>query len=279
MKRIERFFGYARERYRIFLARRSGLPAPWTVDPILRVNRFCNVFREDDRTTIWFRDNVREPLRNSPDVLFATIAFRWFNRIETGEILRRGGLLVRWSEKRARALLENVRPLVTGSFMVQSPYGKNKLEGMLEMCSAAWERRGELLEAVRRAGTLEGATRELQVLENVGGFVAYEIVTDLRHTWLLEGAPDINSWANPGPGATRGAKWVARGTVAAPMSRAAILDFMQYLLACSLVKPYWPQAWPRWEMREVEHTLCEVFKYQRCQNGGKTKVLFRNGGK
>jgi hypothetical protein len=40
--------------------------------------------------------------------------------------------------------------------------------------------------------------------EGLGPFLAYEIVTDLRFTALLENAPDIMTWANPGPGAKRG---------------------------------------------------------------------------
>ena len=36
------------------------------------------------------------------------------------------------------------------------------------------------------------------------GFMAYEVVTDLRHTKYLKNADDINTWANAGPGAVRG---------------------------------------------------------------------------
>jgi len=37
-----------------------------------------------------------------------------------------------------------------------------------------------------------------------GPFISYEVVSDLRHTRYLENAPDIMTWANPGPGAKRG---------------------------------------------------------------------------
>ena len=73
------------------------LPSPWTDDPILQEFKFCQVFREDDRTTRWFRTHIREPMRNDEEVLMATIIFRWFNLIETGRTLINYDLLKRWN--------------------------------------------------------------------------------------------------------------------------------------------------------------------------------------
>ena len=49
-----------------------------------------------------------------------------------------------------------------------------------------------------------------------GGFHSYEIVTDLRHTYLLENASDINLWANIGPGCRRGLARIIYGQKRAP---------------------------------------------------------------
>jgi hypothetical protein len=57
----ERFFAYARERHQIYLNREQGQPKPWTEEPVLQQYRFTNVFRELDKTTLWFKDKVREP--------------------------------------------------------------------------------------------------------------------------------------------------------------------------------------------------------------------------
>jgi hypothetical protein len=62
---VANFFRFARERYKIKLAKDAGKPAPWTKDPVLATAYFCNVFREDDRTTVWFREEVRNKLRNN----------------------------------------------------------------------------------------------------------------------------------------------------------------------------------------------------------------------
>lgn len=86
------------ERHAIYLRRKAGEPKPWTDDPILQQFYFTNVYRELDKTTVWFRKNVREPLRDDLRVIFATAAFRWFNYIPTGEILRERGWLLNWNE-------------------------------------------------------------------------------------------------------------------------------------------------------------------------------------
>jgi hypothetical protein len=81
------FWDFARERHSIYLRRAAGDPPPWTDDPVLRTYRFCNIFRELDATTAWFRRYVRDPMRSRPEVLLATVLFRWFNRISSGEAL------------------------------------------------------------------------------------------------------------------------------------------------------------------------------------------------
>jgi hypothetical protein len=48
------------------------------------------------------------------------------------------------------------------------------------------------------------------------------------------------------------------------------------LLELSRDNRHWPQGWPRWEMRDVEHTLCEADKYWRAESGnGRLKQHFR----
>lgn len=111
--------------------------------------------------------------------------------------------------------------------------------------------------------------------------MAYEIVTDLRHTSLLDRAPDIMTWANPGPGATRGAGRILYDDAtylnrARPDDVEEIMELMQGLLIMSQDPQYWPPGWPSWEMREVEHTLCEWDKYERTRLGeGKPKQLYK----
>ena len=247
-----------------------------TRDPVFSQWRFCNVFREDDRTTIWFRENLRDPLKNDAvAVLRATVVFRWFNRIETGEIIKPMLLSGRWNSNEAKRLLWLQEPVVTGAFMVKTPSGRDKLSGVC-WCIDQVEPHLEQVVEECGGGTLEAMWQRLKMFPFFGPFMSYEVVSDLRHTVVCSGAPDIMTWANPGPGCTRGLGRVVHGdpeywNETSATARAEMLNYMGAILYSSQMEKYWPQKWPTWEMREVEHWACEFDKYQRGSAGEKLK--------
>jgi hypothetical protein len=269
------FFETARERYRIRLRRMAGDPAPWTTDPVFRDWRFCNVHREHDRTTEWFRDEVRSHL-DGLAVVEATVNFRYFNLISTGERVK-DLLLNGWDEWEARKRLTGVHPLVTGAYQIKTVTGLDKLEGALKSIELA---RPILRRMHPRWGkSLRGAWRDLQEVPYLGPFTAYEVVSDLRWTPVLREATDVLTWACAGPGATKGLGLVARGDEWAynknsDVDQLAMRDIMQRLLAMSRQEDCWPQAWTPWEMREVEHWACEYAKYEPGRRGEKLKRRF-----
>ena len=279
-KAKSKFFNYAKERYKIFLKKQQQLPKPWTNDPVLQKFRFCNIFREDDKTTVWFRENIREPLRNDKKVLFATVAFRWFNRIETAELIK--DLLLEppstWDifERECTERIKNLAPVVTGSYIIKTPNGHPKWLGVLKNIENFW------FAEPKEYKTLEKFHRDILTYPYMGSFSAYEVTTDLRHTYILENAEDIMSWAAAGPGAARGLARVY-GYDLNHYSHYSLTDQeqmnlkMQEILKNSKHNFNWPKEWPSWEMREVEHTLCEYDKYVRCGEGGKTKMKYDGG--
>lgn len=327
------FFAYARERQAILLRRRAGLPRDqWSRDPVFANNRFCNVFREDDRTTVWFRENARERLRSTPEVLLATVVFRWFNRITTGEAIFSHLLsgteppgATAWDEFLGSgdtrvlrdAILKYVGyagPYVTGAYIVKTPNGMDKLDGVLygvrefasqKRSGADWRMVADNFLKYRGERTLESMWTWLCQFPYLGPFMAYEVVSDLRYTVLLDKAPDIMTWANAGPGATRGLNRIwGRTPINKAIRPAQQSEEMRQLLECSRDNRYWPsweddvggywyngpdsidpslliagsrdsRPWPQWDMRTVEHTLCEADKYMRVKLGeGRMKQRF-----
>lgn len=267
----DEFFATARERYLIKIRRETDPNPPWTGDPYFRDWRFCNVFREDDKTTIWFRENVRSKLKGI-DVVRATVIFRWFNRIETGEKIL-DLLLGKWDTKEALRRLEGHSPIVTGAYMIRTPEGMNKLEGVLysieEALPVLWD-----ITSI----TLQGFWQELLTLYGIGPFLAYEIVSDLRWTNVLENAKDIHSWANAGPGCARGLGRVDTGErkqFNRHNDQPELLRIMQELHSRAYDKRNWPWIDERpWEMREVEHWACEYSKYCEAREGKRLKRKF-----
>lgn len=289
LENTKEFFAFIKERQDIYLRRFvEKSPAPWTEDPILQNYRFTNVYRELDATTIWFRENVRDPLKDDlENILFATILFRWFNKSETGAaILGEDNIsdslfcVKNFSKK---AVEERVRPLsrwITGSYIIKTPNEVDKLEGVLQCVNNTVRHIPKLTESILNKNTLQHANNLLSNLPFLGGFMAYELTTDLRHTKLLSGATDIMTWANPGPGAMRGANRILK----LPVDRKLRTDFyikeMKELLELSKDTQNWPNEghFPPLEMRDIEHSLCEFDKYLRAKNGqGRPKQIFRGG--
>jgi len=263
------FFALAREREAIRRRRLTGAPPPWTTHTIFACWKFCNVNREHDKTTAWFREHVRSKLTGIAAVE-ATFIFRWFNRIETGEIIK-DLLLTGWDTAEARRRLVGVKPCFTGAYIIKSPQGYSKLDGVLWTIDRAREQLPAMVPAW--GASLRAAWEDLRTLQYMGNFNSYEVVTDLRWTPVLSGAADINTWAAAGPGCARGLGWVHYGEPAhfnynTDCGQRALLAHMRDLLALSREPAHWPAEYEPWEMREVEHWLCEAWKYVRCRDHG-----------
>ena len=273
---LDRYTYWIEERERIrYLKEDLKQDPPWTEDPILKEFKFCQVFREDDRTTRWFRTHMREPLRNSPEVFMATIAFRFFNLIETGRTLLDNNLHIDWDRPKAIEEIKKNPKWITGAYIVKSPNRMDKVTGVTECVSHLWDDRENITKQLESFTTLEEAWRFLMQYPYIGPFVSYEMVTDLRHTYLLENATDICSWGNPGPGAMRGLnRLTGRPLEFCKRSwdwHSEMLDLYDW---CSQKLDLSKLNYP-FEMREVEGGLCEFDKYSRILKGqGRTRSVY-----
>jgi len=99
-----------------------------------------------------------------------------------------------------------------------------------------------------------------------GDFVAYEIVSDLRWTPLLSKASDILTWANPGPGATRGLNRIHGRPLKAKPAKSQLIREMRALLKESQQPGRLANHMRPLEARDIEHALCELDKYLRVKN-------------
>ena len=292
---VQGFFQYARRRHEVYLRRQAGARPPWTADPILASYRFTNIYRETDRTTVWFREHVRDRYDGTPEVVLATVLFRWFNKIETGKAMfceedpdSETGMVPfeQWTEygdvgalRRGILRHRGAGPYVNGAYIIKTPNGMSKLDGVLDVSEKfrtrpsllapdtmpAWRAAASMM--LTQHWTLEEAWEWVRSFECQGDFTAYEVVTDLRHTHLLRDAPDIMTWANAGPGAKRGLNRLQGRPLEQQLPKAVTCAEMRRLLTLSTSSAYWPSEWGQWEMREVEHTLCEWDKYERTRLG------------
>ena len=263
---IDLFWHWIAERHSIYLKRSLGDPKPWTDDPILQRYKFTNVFRELDAGTRWMRENLTEPNRDRPwpEIIGNCGHYRMFNLIATGEFI---GWQQTWdADYWADALQERKdagHPIFTHAHVVRSDFYEPKARSISRVVGTIYNISEELAEIARETQSLEQVFNRLLLLHLVGKFMAYEIVTDLRHTPVLEHAVDTMTWASLGPGATRGMQRLG-------FNHRRGAESMRELLRIA------PDHLPDWvtahglEMRDIEHSLCEFDKYCR--------VYYNEGG-
>ena len=269
---VEQFIYWIRERHNIHKKRKAGHKPPWTDDEVLANNFFTSPFRELDKISCWFREFIRDPLRDVPGVVFATMVFRWFNWIPTGHLLIDEDLIYEstWNWKRANRLLEELRArdgqVFTGAFLI-SPAGstKPKVQRICEDYIDVFHKDvDDIVQRIKDDGTLQGCWKILHEYPGLGagGFMAYEIVCDLRYTYLLENAPDIYTWTNLGPGAKKGMSLLQGAD--RPHKKVGTkeeqLEFCRQLLLKTKKRL---MKFPDIDMRTIEHSLCEFQKYHR----------------
>jgi hypothetical protein len=267
---VHRYFEFINLRYKIYLDKNAGLPRPWTTDVILNTYKFTNIFRELDRGTVWYREHIREPYANDPELFFNTCVYRHFNYFPTAErmgyinnytpdlILALEGLFAKMKSMKIK--------IYTSAHMIN---GNIKNGGMKTNQSLnfifrdLWKNREELQPTPD--DTLESAYKRFKSL-GFGPFTRYEVITDLRHTRYLRNATDIMTWANAGPGAMRGID-----RICGVYCKKAVFSEQQYLLIMrellSVSKRYLMAYVPDMEMRDIEHSLCEFDKYERGRLG------------
>lgn len=277
---VNRFFRFIHERHQIYVKRRLGQPWPWTKDPILRDYKFCNIYREHDKTTIWIRKHWREPYADHPHLWLAMALAR---QVNWPPALQEIGFPKVWNPAKVLQIMrERMKRgektyssayMITGMLMGDLPGQSDKpYQTVYRVLQPLWENPPPLY----RARTLEDAFHMFNRRPGFGPFLAYEVVTDLRHTRYLQDAKDIMTWANAGPGAIRGLHriwgrpvWVdrekKRGTqksAPAPLPTEQALKEMRYLLKIS--KEHLGDTLSL-EMRDIEHSLCEYDRYDRVR--------------
>lgn len=302
-----RFFWYwINERHKIFEARKAGKPFPWTKDKILQEYKFTNPFRQHDRVTQeWTNRYIKlmgaGAVEKDEDLLFQVAMFRLFNWPETYDALHYG--LRRWNLEKAVDILHarkaEGKQIFTGAYIIPSAGKPDKAKTIAEALEKLWDGRDPkdmeerelkglpqrppnrrlFARKIKRKQSMKFATQLLQKIPTIGPFIAYEIVCDLRHTRLLADAKDKLSWANPGPGAQRGIHRLLCGSHQWPQGREKpdynkIMRLLLKMAPRKLSKQVKTCETP-FEMREIEHSLCEFDKYMRIKRKeGKTRSKF-----
>ena len=271
---IKRFFYYMNERHLMYLKRQNGDPYPWTDDKILTEYSFCNVYRELDRVTVWIRENWREPYATHSNLPFAMAVARQINWPDTLEEI---GFPETWEPEKVKAIMQARKDrgekVYTGAYMLTGTLGGTKIEQTVDkILTPLYNKKPSIM-----CYSLEKTWKQYLGYAGFSGFMAYEVVTDLRHTKHLYKAEDIMTWANPGPGAKRGLNRIHLRELEQTVTKQQLNFEMQQLLQYS--PDYLEAHMEPLEMRDIEHCLCEFDKYERVRLGqGRPRAKYKPKG-
>ncbi len=271
----ESYWRFAAERQAIFFRRLEGRPGPWTEDPILRNHKFTNAYRASDRVSQYL---IREVIyRGDPsvtEVCFRTLLFKFFNRIATWELLVHELGDISWTNYRfeeydrvlGHALAQGAR-LYSAAYIMPSGgraaaalYGRRKHRMHLRLLETMM--RDELPARLVACASMAEAFRLLRAYPSIGDFLAYQFVTDLNYSTLINFSE--MSFVVPGPGARDG----IRKCFADPggLSDADLIKLMadrqeQDFTALGLsFRSLWGR---RLQLIDCQNLFCEVDKYAR----------------
>ena len=208
--RLELFTNYINERESIRKAKESGMPFPWTNDPILRDYRFTNVRRTDDTVSKWYIEGIAQnPELNIEQKVLNAILFRCWNKPETSLIFQQP--IKDFTRENIKAIDEQATRTLDLLGDDYKQYGSAYFQSGLK---GAWKREGhsanrmldllsELLisydiEAIIESPSPLDAFEIIKGIKGIGDFLAYQIWVDLTYIPEFDQSEDSFTVAGPG---------------------------------------------------------------------------------
>lgn len=248
----------------------KGGPRPWCADPVITQYRFCNVKREDDKVTRWLKKHWREPHWNHENFVPAMILARMVNWPPTLEAI---GYPEKWDEGHIVRTINQQKKLGkawTGAYVITTC--GQAMDKALYVAQTAGQAVGLPPYQRGSAVSLQAVWTSLRGHDGLGaGFIAAQVVADLKNTPLLEDAPDWWDWAAPGPGSRRG------------INRYFGLALQHHMTDEEWLERLWivrneviPMTGLKLHAQDWQNVMCEFDKHQRAKRGeGRPRSLYR----
>jgi hypothetical protein len=271
----ERFVAFVHERHAIYERRQQGLPRPWTDDRILHQFRFCNMYRELDRTTIWIARNWREPHCDDPDLWFAMVVARFVNWPDT---LAELGYPGPWDPEHFLAVMtarkERGEVCFGPAYNIsnggsKAPKAVHLMEKVLTPLSTTLARKRL---RPRDDDSLLGFYARLKAMPGFESFMAAQVVADMKYVAPLKGARDWQTFAAPGPGSKRGLNRILGRPVDMHWSSDEAWHHQLLKFRAGITPRMLAEAGMELShAQDTQNQLCEFDKYERAREGSSLK--------
>ncbi len=207
---FDTYWRFAAERQRIFHRRVRGEPAPWTDDPVLSAHRFTNAYRAADRVSQYLIRHVAyDGDQAAEEVVFRVLLFKFFNKVATWERLRtafgapsaRSFSVDAYDAVLTRAFARGDR-LYSAAYIMPAaaPGVRRKHLTHLQLLRTMLDE--GLPQRLAACTSMRAGYEALLGYRGIGPFLAYQLITDLNYTNVLNFSE--MEFVMPGPGARSG---------------------------------------------------------------------------
>jgi hypothetical protein len=283
---FDAFWRFAAERQRIFHLRAGGAGPPWTADPVLARYKFTSVYRAADRVSQYLiRNVIYTGPQDRDELVFRILLFKFFNRIQTWELLAgQLGAVPSWvgysfatyDRILGDAMRAGERIYSAAYITPNPPFGEARKHGnhlrLLEHAMTSG-----LPARITAAGSLREMYELLLALPSLGPFLAYQYAIDLAYSPVT--SADESQFVVPGPGALDGISKCFTDT--AGMDPAAVIAWVRDTSRDHLARLGldFADLWGRWPtLVDWQNVFCEVSKYTRATHphiagvSGRTRI-------
>lgn len=268
--RFDTLVYWMREREKIRALKEAGQPRPWTSDPILHEWRFCNVNRCDDTVTRWIFKHVIAAHSESASLWFNLVIARLVNWPDTLATL---GYYHDWNPQHFIHTINSIKGKVwTGAYMIPGgPSGVGKADFLAnETLTSLWCRRAE----APVGGSCEDWFAFIEGAKAMGGFLANQVVTDMKYTPVLANAGDWSTFVVAGPGTQRGLNRLFGRDLKRSWDRTEAAEVLREVRSKVLSAAPEFAAVLR-DLNNLSNCFCEFDKYERVRCGeGKPRARY-----
>jgi hypothetical protein len=213
----------------------------------------------------------------APDILFFNMfLFRAFNWWDTYEDI---GWTGQWDYGEVCQILkervEKKEKLTSGAYMMRGREGMPKGQSIAMTLDMMWRHHKQrMVDVIKIHNSIEAITREISDNKDLWGwsdFTAYQVALDLTYSPLMPNPVDLNSWCSFGPGAKRGLKliWPEAPEKYYLSAAKSLLEEQEDFRESHV---------PVLTLQDIEFSLCELQKYSRIMDGGRSKERFNGKG-
>ena len=209
------YWYFANERQNIFIKKLNGDTPPWTNDPILKIYKFCNSYRVNDRVSQYLLKNViyNGKTYKDEDMLFRIILFKLFNKESTWELLIKNFKditlstfdMKEYSKVLTNAINNNIK-IYNDAYIscATKAFGYDrKHDNHLALLNKMFII-DKVQDKILKCTNMEQAFKIIKSYPLIGNFMAYQLITDINYSNIVDWKEDEFTVA--GPGSLRGIK-------------------------------------------------------------------------